>query len=43
MVNNNNNNNNDYILSIRNLSMLFGSDKKQARELKKKGVVVWEI
>src|SRR5690554_5612381 len=38
MVNNNNNNNNDYILSIRNLSMLFGSDKKQARELKKKGV-----
>ena len=38
MVNNNNNNNNDYILSIRNLSMLFGSDKKHARELKKKGV-----
>ena len=38
MVNNNNNNNNDYILSVINLSMLFGTDKKQAREMKKKGI-----
>ena len=29
MVNNNNNNNNDYILSVRNLSMLFGTDKNR--------------
>ena len=35
---NNNNNNNDYILSVRNLSMLFGTDKKHAREMKKKGI-----
>ena len=36
--NNNNNNNNDYILSVRNLYMLFGTDKKQARKMKKKGI-----
>lgn len=33
-----NNMNNDYILSVKNLSKLFGSDKKQAIEMKKKGI-----
>lgn len=33
-----NNNTNDYILSIKNLSKLFGADRKQARVMKKKGI-----
>lgn len=33
-----NNNNNDYILSVKNLSKLYGSDKNKAIEMKKKGL-----